>query len=46
MEEGGRGNMNVKSRPLSRSKSLDRLKTFALGPIYKEIPGKEAEIDK
>ena len=44
---GGRGveeKINVKRSPLSHYKSLGRGKTFVVGPIDKELLGKEAAI--
>ena len=38
--------MNMKRRPLSNSKSLGRGETLVVGPIDKELLGKEAAIDK
>ena len=38
--------MNVKRRPLSHYKSLGRGNTLVVGPIDKEILGKDTSINK
>ena len=44
--KGGEEKINVKRRPLSHSKSLGRGGTLVVGPIDKDILGKEVVFDK